>query len=584
MAGDDSTEDDDQGGWPLRPPLLAAIGAVIALIMQQLLAGRAYAPPPDRLALAIGLGTAGLGFAIAAERARLWWSIVFAIVIGLVAGGVSYWQGGPAGTNIGWRWDPVSLLLAIAIATPLFQTARDHRRWHFPYADLHGHAWTNIVLWCGGWIFVGIVFALSWLLAALFRLIRIDFLQQLLEKSWFSALLVGAALGGAFGLLRERDRIVRLAQRVVTAVLGVLAPVLGLGLLLFLAALLFTGLDDLWATRAAAATLLACVIGALILANAVIGNGAEDAARNPVLRLGAMALGAALLPLAVLAAIAIGLRIGQYGFTPDRLWAAVFAGLANAYGLAYLASLGLGRMDWAPIVRRANVALAFGVAALALILATPIVGFNAISVADQVQRLQSGRVTPARFDWAALAFDFGPPGRAALDRLAASTNAEIAEHARGARVAKARYELQGDPTARPLTEFARQLRVVPNPIALPDRLIWTLKNNYRCAAGAGAGCIVYYTPRAEKALLVQEGCDNAEPPVGKSIGGDGCSVTVMRLIDGEWKVQIAPKRPDLTDVERRQLADGLRRGAFELRSVERRQLFIGGVPVGDAFE
>ena len=41
--------------------------------------------------------------------------------------------------------------LAVAIAAPLFQTARDEGRAHFPYKAVHGHAWTNVVIWFAAW-------------------------------------------------------------------------------------------------------------------------------------------------------------------------------------------------------------------------------------------------------------------------------------------------------------------------------------------------------------------------------------------------------------------------------------------------
>ena len=107
----------------------------------------------------------------------------------------------------------------------------------------------------------------------------------------------------------------------------------------------------------------------------------------------AMALGFAALPLCVIAAIATGLRIGQYGFTPDRLWALVFVILATVYGVAYFGSLVLGRGLWAARVRPANLRIAFVVAAVALFLATPILSFNAISTA---LKLKASRRT-ARF-------------------------------------------------------------------------------------------------------------------------------------------------------------------------------------------
>ncbi|MBL7396037.1 DUF4153 domain-containing protein, partial [Escherichia coli] len=80
---------------------------------------------------------------------------------------------------------------------------------------------------------------------------KIELLHELLMKNWFVRALIGLAFGSALGLLREHDAVVRLLQRVVATVLAVLAPVLAIGLGLFLLALPFTGLRALWdATQA----------------------------------------------------------------------------------------------------------------------------------------------------------------------------------------------------------------------------------------------------------------------------------------------------------------------------------------------
>ncbi|MDO1767772.1 hypothetical protein Q2354_28095, partial [Escherichia coli] len=67
---------------------------------------------------------------------------------------IQYWNGQPNGL---WTWGGASLVLAITIALPLFQVARDEGRATFPYSQVHGHAWTNVVLWGACWGFTGIV-------------------------------------------------------------------------------------------------------------------------------------------------------------------------------------------------------------------------------------------------------------------------------------------------------------------------------------------------------------------------------------------------------------------------------------------
>src|SRR3546814_7219589 len=110
-----------------------------------------------------------------------------------------------------------------------------------------------------------------------------------------------------------------------------------------------------------------------------MGYGVEDAAPNPGVRWGAAALGAGILPLAVIGRVATALRIDQYGFTPERLWAVVFDAIAVAVGIAYCVALARRRLRWAEGARPANLKIAFAVAGVALFLATPILSFNALS-------------------------------------------------------------------------------------------------------------------------------------------------------------------------------------------------------------
>ena len=589
----DRASDIDGGHWPLRPIILAAICGLGALLIQQLVDLRTAIVPVERVALALAIATVVTAFALVVERVRLAWAIGFALALGGVAGAVYYWHGSPGGSDF-WPWRGTSLFLGLGVMIPLFQTARDAGGWRFAYPALHGHAWTDAVIGVAANVFVGIVFLMSWLLALLFKLIKIDAVEKLLEKHWFAALLFGAAFGGAIGLLRERDKIVRLLQRVVTAVLGVLAPVLGIGLLLFLLSLPFTGLAPLWeATRSATPILLSCVIGALLLANAVIGNGTDDEARNPVLRYGAMALGLAMLPLVAIAAVATGLRIDQHGFTPQRLWGLTFVVIASAYGLAYLVSLARGRAAWAPLVRSSNTLLAFGVAAVALFLATPILSFNAISTNDQVARLTAGKVKPEKFDWAALAFDFGSPGRAALTRLTASRNASVAARAQEVAKKESRWDVASvDREESEADLLTKRLRVLPVAVPVPLPLRKALISWDGCGNSHSDRCTLLFRPGATEAIAITQSCvaRNATAPGENEqrqrwmTAAARCSPTRYRLTGTNWEVADTGPAAPLTPAERAALTAGDAAGRVEIRSVPARQVFIGGVPVGDPFE
>ncbi|MES2096206.1 MAG: DUF4153 domain-containing protein [Pseudomonadota bacterium] len=576
---DTVTPQSDRPDWRNRTLILALVGAIAAWLVWWIMdmsapyIDRAFDPSilARRAALATGIAVAAIAFGFGLERIRIRWTVGFALVLGLVAGLILWWNNDGHGI---WNWSGASLFLAIALAVPLFQVARDEGRLSFPYSQIHGHAWTNVVLWFACWAFAGISMLLTVLMAELFKLIGITFLHDLLEKGWFPALVIGGAFGAALGLFRDRDTVVRLLQRVVTGVLSVLAPILGAGLLIFLLSLPFTGLHTLWeATRNTTPILLTCVIGALILTNAVLGHGPEDEATNPILRGGAMALGVAMLPLAIVAAIATGLRIQQYGFTPDRLWALVFVILTTAYGMVYFVALIRKRQNWAVQVRPDNIRLAFATLALALLMATPLVGFNAISTNSQVARLTSGKVSVDKFDWAALAFDFGEPGRRALASLSRSANSAIAAKAKGTQKADSRWDIAGvDTMGDGAAALAKRVRILPHAVALPEGLLLSFQTG---ATDTGTA-VLWYEPGASSAVLVSSNCDKCAPQVSLA----------RRDAKGEWQQDrnAADLGRSRGVEENKALSDLLAKQGFQLRPVQRRQVFIGDQPVGDPFE
>lgn len=594
-------EDQDER-WPLMPVLLAGLGLATGLVAHWIL-GTGYQPQISavRLALLSFVSVSALIFGFVVERADLRRSILFALGCGVVAALILYFNGATSGWSATEGWRVFSLALAIGIAAPLFQAGRESGFRPIAYAAAHDHAWTNAVLWCLSWAFVAVVMLLSFLLAALFDLIGIKFLSNLLREEWFWRGLVGLAFGLGLALLREHSRIVSLLQNVAMLVLGVLAPVLAIGLGLFLLALPFTGLQPLWeATKSTTPILLGCIVGALLLVNAVIGNGADDAPRNRVLRWAAMILALVILPLAVIAQIATGLRIGQYGYTPERLWALTFVILATVVAVAYLVSVIRGRGAWAERVRPANLNLAILTCGVALLLATPILSFNAISTRDQVARLESGKVSPEKFDWRALAFDFGEPGRAALERLKKSPVAAIRTKASQAVSAKNRWEASDGEQAVREEALDKTLRILPAGTALPPSLRGTIASTWQCRRDA---CTLVFMPGGQEAVLLLNSCFQPVPaPIPAATPKPGSPKVEIRaparpsgycpaaspgryvLADGKWIAGENLPGRTVDPATRNRAAAGFASGAVEIRKVERRQVFVGGVPVGEVFE
>ena len=558
--------------WPLRAWGLALLGGLTGLAVFAILRPdqrpMGLQPTDFHPTAATFLTVAGLVFAFVVERRHMAWSLIFALLSALVVAGATH---GSTRAGFDEPWRILCAALAVGIAAPLFQAWRDQRlknsqggRWAIPYRPAHNHAWTNFVLWCAAWVFVVVVWLMAWLLAGLFNLIGIGILEDLLHKSWMQLALVGMALGGGIGLLRDRAPIVGLLQRVVTTVLSVLAPPLALGLAVFLIALPFTGLAPLWeATKSTTPILLCCVIGGLGLINAAIGDAPDHEARHPVLRSSVIVLCLALTPLAVIAAVSVGSRVSQHGLTPERLWAIIFTGIAVAYGLAYLVSLIRGRTKPAPFLRAANLKLAIGLCLVAFILSTPLINFNAISTRNQVARLNSGAVSADEFDWAALRFDFGQAGFTATEELA--RNGKTPAIRKAAAKALQQTDRWAARTVNPPIDAAR-LTILPRPVELPAALHEKLSQYNAC--GLHGPCAVIHEAGSDEAIIVV-----------------GQNVTLWHREGASWQpVEPAYGIAAPLRVRPEQLDKAVAAGKVEVRTIQRRQVFIDGQPVGADFK
>ncbi len=567
--------DENDLPWPLRPWIMAAICAVAGLSFH-LLIDHQYddALSHWRSALATAVAVAAVVFVLGVELRRWQWALGFALIWGAILGLIA-WQ--TAAYNIQGNpveWPFWSGMLAVLVATPLFQTRRDvasdwrfWKLWQMPYERLHSHAWTDAVIGAASLAFVGITFLLTVLIGQMFKLIGINLIFDLLNDEWFGWLLAGAAFGGAVGLLRERDKLVSTLQRLVMIVLAVLAPVLAVALVLFLLSLAGTGLQKLWDSGfSTAALMMAAAAFAVLLANAVIGNGSDDRATNPMLRWAAPVLAVAVLPLAGIAYYLMHLRVVQYGWTPERIWGVIAAVIALAYGLSGLWAVVKGRRDFDDLLRPLQQKLAIGLALLALFLALPILDFGAISTRDQLARLKSGAIPVEKFDWAALAYDFGPSGRAALKELERSPNKARADAAKSALAAKNRWDLMGPEGPKLLKPIAERLRIVPAGRTLPAAALDRIAKTYMCS-GAKA-CVAVWLD--DKRIGV----------MGQNEPGDSLNFDFVTLNDaGEW-VQGDRAKPT---VARKPDVD-LSKAHIEVETLQQRRILVDGAPETSTFE
>lgn len=281
---------------------------------------------------------------------------------------------------------------------------------------------------------------------ALFKVIGLDFLEDLLRETWFAFPLAFLAFATAVHLTDVRDGLIRGVRTVALMLLSWLLLVMTVLVAGFLAALPFTGLDGLWETGNGTSLVLAAAAALIILINTAYQDGRPDNLPPAVLRVAVRIAAVLLTPLVILAVLGLSLRIGQYGLTPDRIIAAACAlvGAAYAAGYGWAALSPFWRKgDWMRPLERTNIWTALLTVAVILLLFSPALDPARLSVMDQVARLERGAVTPDKFDYRFLRFESGKAGQAALARLARSDNAAIATAARAAQKVENRYDDPG---------------------------------------------------------------------------------------------------------------------------------------------
>lgn len=320
-------------------------------------------------------------------------------------------------------------------------------------------------------MFVGVLWLVLWLGASLFMLIKLDFLRLLLQKSWFVIPVTAFAFSAAFHLTDVRPGIVRGIRTLLLVLMSWLLPIIVLLVAGFLLSLPWTGLAPLWATRHATAVLLGASAVLVLLINAAFQGGEMQSHVARLLRISARVAAVLLMPIVLIAVYSLGLRVQEYGWTVDRVIAAACLLVAGCYACGYLWAA-LGKGEWLSRIAPTNIVTALVVLAVLLALFSPVADPARISVANQLARLEGGKVAAANFDFDYLKFDGARYGMEALNKLKAGASgpdaALVREQAEATLQKKHRWA-SGNAPAEAVTanEIAANITVWPAGSALP---------------------------------------------------------------------------------------------------------------------
>lgn len=354
-------------------------------------------------------------------RDRLFWQ--HALAATAVFAALAAWAGwsatGAPGLSSSRVLAPFGMTMAAAlfVALPYLQCRLEHRRWRAPYPDLFEHAWQNALTLLLTLLFVGICWGVLTLWAQLFALIKITFFKTLFREGPFVYLATGTMAGLGILIGRAQRRPVQVARQIVFAIFKGLLPLLAMIMLAFVASLPFTGIEALWNTHSAASILMSVLILLALFVNAVYQDGQGPPPYPRWLRHVVDAALAVSPVYAMLALYALWLRVHQYGWTAERVWATLLAVVLAGHALGY-AWAALRRGDgWLRPLPRVNVVLSLAAIAIAVLVNSPLLDPHGIAIRDQIGRLRDGRTQADAVDFDYLRFHAGRRGYEAAQAL-----------------------------------------------------------------------------------------------------------------------------------------------------------------------
>lgn len=344
-------------------------------------------------------------------------------IIILVCALVGFFDGLRVGGALSQQtWEPALILFGTAvglfIAEALVLAANTEGKRIAHYAVYFDAAWKHGIQVAAAAGFVGALWLLLFLGSRLFELIKLTFLSDLIEQAWFAIPITAMALAVAIHHTDVRHSLVRGIRTLALTLLSWLLPLLGLIVAGFLLSLPFTGLQPLWETNFAAAFVLMIAGALIILINAAYQDGLPDTRAHTALHW-VMTVAAVLpAPLIAIAAYALTLRVQEYGWTAERVYALACIAVGACYGIGYIAAA-VRPAHRLKTIENANVFTSFVVIGVLLALLTPIADPVRIAVGSQTARLAAGKISAEAFDYKYLRFEGGRYGAQALARMQA---------------------------------------------------------------------------------------------------------------------------------------------------------------------
>jgi hypothetical protein len=357
-----------------------------------------------------------LGLTQGTLRAFSKWVVPFTLLVGALG----FYVGSQATPLAQIKFETLLFALVVTLAIAVFKALMYTQQLisgdAFSYSNLFRWSWRNFLTLALAMLFALCVWGVLMLWAGLFKAIKINFFWDLFTETWFFYPTLATAHGFGVLMFRRLSHVIDTITRLQQALMKFLLVLLVLVSILFLGGLLITGLQPLWESGGSHLILWMQAL-MLFFVNAVYQ---DDAAERPYHRWvhRFIFVGVALLPLySAISFYGLMLRIDQYGWSLARCWGMLIWLLLALFSVGYLWGIVRYRDNWLKQLSRVNVALGLAVLGLMLAVNSPLLDFRKITVASQLQRLDSGQVSPDDFDVRYFRYDLARPGYEALEAI-----------------------------------------------------------------------------------------------------------------------------------------------------------------------
>lgn len=448
----------------------------------------------------------------------------------------------------------VAISVTLFIGHVLVTDSILERRLSPPYSRHFDTAWEQGIQTVLTIVFAGSFWGVLNLGANLFKLLDIDLLQRLIKHDWFYYPATTLAIAVSIHVTDAQPSLIRGIRTVVLSLLSWLLPLLTIILAGFLCSLPFISLAHLWSTHFATGSLLLASSLIIFLLNSVYQDCGAEQTASWIKRIAESIAAIELPPLIGLATWALSLRIEQYGWSVDRIFAAsiIFLMACHAIGYAYAVICRSSRLKR---IEMTNVIAAYLSIGLIILLFSPVADPARLMVADQMSRLTSGKTPADQFDFISLKYDGAGWGKDALTKLSQMQEgpqaAKIAVKARQVLAMTKRYSIPPNTS----TNLDDRVTVFPNGRTLPADIFDLVSGPFSksaiplCLQLQNKKCTAYFVTLHQgetesivimdltQGFVLQQSTDKHWHQVGNLIGSIYCPTIHQKLEQGEYTLQ-----------------------------------------------